>query len=231
MKHCVLISPTDSKLINALKERDFDIISTAPLEVDILYERMHADMQCLVIEDTVFLAKACEGYAKDFLLNYSRVVICENPTGKYPENVSLNALFIGRKLFCKETSLDINVRDFCVENRIEIVNVNQGYARCSTLILGSKGIVTADESIYKRTSEFGIKALRIAPGHITLEGASYGFIGGSSVVVGDKVLFFGDIFTHPSAREITDFIHECGFEFECLTKDKLHDVGSAIIVY
>lgn len=66
------------------------------------------------------------------------------------------------------------------KNDIEIVNINQGYARCSTLILNNRTAVTADISVKNALEKDGAKVLLISSGDIKLEGYDYGFIGGAS---------------------------------------------------
>ena len=228
MKHCVLISPTDSKLIEALKSRGIDVIFTVPQSGLYDNEQYHADMQCLIVDNNAYIPKVSSEISDGISKYVDQITLCSNPSMKYPDNISLNALVFGRKIFCKASALDADVSDYCNERGIEIINVNQGYTKCSTLALGDKAIITADPSVYKAATENKIDALRISSGHILLEGADYGFIGGASGVIGDKVYFFGDICKHPDFKEIADFIELKGFTFECLTDESLHDVGGFV---
>ena len=111
-------------------------------------EQAHADMQILTINNTVFVLQECE---KLKTLPYKEnLIICKSKAGKkYPENVLLNFLFFNNKLYGKVSVIDPTLYKYCVKNDIEIVNINQGYARCSTLILNNRTAVTADISIKK----------------------------------------------------------------------------------
>lgn len=230
MKHSVLISPTDSKLVNELNEFGITEIKTEPLSDIYDNEKYHADMQCLKINDVFFIPEECKSLAKTLFSKNKSVKLCRNLQREYPQNVSLNALYVDNKLLCKESALDENVRLYCDENDIKIINVNQGYAKCSALVLGDKAIITADPSIYKAAINNDIPVMKISVGNILLDDADYGFIGGASGVVGDTVFFFGDITKHPDCNEITEFIKTYGFHYKCLTEDMLHDVGGFVLI-
>lgn len=229
MKHRVLISPADSKLINKLNTLGIETVVTHAVDAFIDYERHHADMQMLRIFDTVFVYECVYENYKDFLTDYN-VVICENPQKEYPFNVSLNAALVGNKLFCKESALDNNVRKFCVKNNIEIIDVKQGYTKCSTLVLNDNSIITADKGIFEKAAKSGINALKINSGSILLKGADYGFIGGASGVIGDTVYFFGDVLAHPDGAKVIEFIEKNSMQWVSLTEDILNDVGGFILL-
>ncbi|MBQ5641033.1 MAG: hypothetical protein IIV05_04415, partial [Ruminococcus sp.] len=66
-----------------------------------------------------------------------RIEECQRPVAKdYPQNVRLNCLFLGGKLYGKIDAADASVLDFCRERKIPLVHVKQGYTRCSSLVIG-----------------------------------------------------------------------------------------------
>ena len=50
------------------------------------------------------------------------------------------------------------------------------------------------------------------------------------MVVGDTVVFFGDVNTHPDCREILDFISKYGMKHISLMDGLLTDIGGAVIL-
>ena len=167
-------------------------------------EQAHADMQILTINNTVFVLQECE---KLKTLPYKEnLIICKNKAGKkYPENILLNFLFFNNKLYGKVSAIDPTLYKYCVKNDIEIVNINQGYARCSTLILNNRTAVTADISIKNALEKDGAEVLLISSGDIKLEGYDYGFIGGASGKISDNtVVFFGNAEMHPCYSSIKE---------------------------
>jgi hypothetical protein len=150
------------------------------------------------------------------------VVKTEPPGGKYPYDCSLNAFFLGDNLFGREKSL---AREIIHKN---LVNVNQGYCKCSVCIVGESSAITSDPSIAAALESNGVDVLRICAGHIKLSGYSYGFIGGASALIDkDKMLFFGDITKHPDFDKIQMFLKKYNVDFIC-AKGELTDVGGLI---
>jgi len=184
-------------------------------------------MQLLKIQDIAYIPENSKCLYEKIKPYFASVITCKPLSGKYPHNVSLNAGLIDNYLFCRETALATEVRERCNENNIKIINVNQGYAKCSTLIINNS-IITSDVSIKKAAENVGIRVLLIQPGFIELNGAEYGFIGGASGVIGDTVYFFGNISKHPNYTNIASFINENGMNLISLTDEKLQDIGGFV---
>lgn len=197
-----------------LEEFGYKIIPTENIDIFHQPERRHADLQLLKINDRVFTLDDCK-----------------SKIGKrYPENVRLNCLLFGNRLYGKLNAVDPAVLEYCKQNGIEAVNVNQGYARCSTLVITENAVITADKSIEKALKSNGAKVLLISPGHIRLEGFDYGFIGGAGFTDNDVTYFFGDITKHPDYERIKVFCenHHVKIEIIC-KKEPLTDIGGIVL--
>lgn len=228
MKHRVLISPADSKLINELSKYNIEAVFTAPVDNLIEYERFHADIQLLRLMDSFFIYNCVA--SKYSALKDKKLIVCEDPRPEYPFNVALNAAFLGDKLLCKESSLNKEVKKFCEKNGIKIINVNQGYTKCSTLILNERAVITADRGIANTCEKNGVEALLISEGNIKLSGDAYGFIGGASGVIGDTVYFFGNVELHPDFMIISEFIESQQMKYVSLTDKILTDLGGFVLL-
>ena len=144
--------------------------------------------------------------------------------GKYPCDILFNCFVIDNILFGKIDALSDKIKNK-YENR---VNLKQGYAKCSSLILGN-AVITADTNIYNKVTQSGFEALKISGGNILLPGYDCGFIGGASAVLDNTVFFFGDITKHPDYAKIKDFISSRGLSL-CYDKSyPLTDFGGAVI--
>ncbi len=198
-----------------LSELGYKIIPTKNIKVFHKPERRHADMQLLKIQNVLFSLKDCR-----------------KTIGKsYPENISLNCLFFGNHLYGKLSAVDDVVLDFCKDNRIETVNVNQGYTRCSTLIISENAAITADKSIEKALKSHWADVLLISAGNIRLEGFDYGFIGGAGFTDNGKTYFFGDVSQHPDYEKIKTFCktHNSNIEIIC-PSEPLTDIGGVVVI-
>ena len=156
----------------------------------------------------------------------------ESPSGDYPTDAIFNALCIENLLFARVVSLAEAVKSSAKSSGYTMVNVKQGYTKCSTLAFPKKNAaITADSGMAKAMDKHGVRVLKIAPGGIALEGCEYGFIGGASFM--DErtgtVYFFGDITAHPNAKDIISFIKEVGYNVHSLDGE-LADFGGAVII-
>ena len=125
----------------------------------------HADMLICKIENTVFCYE--DYYLENRSIfekienNYKVVKVSKNCSRKYPNDVGLNALVIGKKIFSRLDSTAKEIVDYAEENGYKLVNVNQGYSACSTLVLNEGSAITTDISIYKALINEGCSALLV----------------------------------------------------------------------
>lgn len=112
------------------------------------------------------------------------------------------------------------------------VDVKQGYARCSTVMLENAAI-SADKGLCNKISSCGLDVLRISEGGIELKGYGNGFIGGASAVLEriKTVVFFGDVSEHPDGKKITAFCNEHGYKVLYPKGEPLSDHGSVQVVF
>ena len=211
----LIISPLYPCFCRELAEYGYDIIPSKKIEEFAEPEQLHADMQALRINDRLFTLKNCAKKAGE----------------KYPENVLLNCLFIGNTLYGRLDSVDDTVLDYCREEDIKLVNVNQGYTKCSSLQVAENAVITADKSIEKALKNNGAEVLLISPGNIELKGFDYGFIGGAGFYNNGTVYFFGNVKKHPDYDKIKQFCDSYNSDIEILCQDMpLTDIGSAVVL-
>lgn len=148
------------------------------------------------------------------------------PSRSYPGDVALNALRMCSTVFGRTDVLSSAV----LADGEEIVAVRQGYAHCSVLAPDSDHAITADSSLAAALEQAGKTVVRISPGNILLPGYGYGFIGGSTVVCGKRVLFFGTLTDHPDREKICSTLEKWGFVPTELGKCRLTDWGGGVIL-
>lgn len=205
------------------------VISSDTVDIFPIPEQKHADMQILPINSDIFILNECTALAKK--IPNDRLIYCDKKAGKkYPENILLNFLFLNNTLYGKLSAIDKNLIDFCEENSIKTVNINQGYARCSTLVLNEKALITSDLSIEKALKKDGVEVLLISSGNIILDGYDYGFIGGASGKIDENtVVFLGNITNHPDYRRIENICENHNTSIKIICKDMpLTDIGGIV---
>lgn len=187
--------------------------------------RNHADMSAYKLSDgRIILDKRQKKAAEELQkIGVSVVFTEENISGAYPADVLLNAARIGKTVICNEKFISREI----ISDSEDIISVRQGYAKCSICEVCDRAFITDDKGIYEKCRErFDI--LLIEKGDIILEGQSYGFIGGASAKIGEKIIFFGSLDTHCDGEIIKAFLKKHNVVFECLSDDNLTDIGSAV---
>jgi hypothetical protein len=153
----------------------------------------------------------------------------ERRSDKYPKDCIMNALVIGKRIFCKSDSISEGIIEFANRKGYEIVHTNQGYPACSVLSFGNNAI-TADTGLALTLEKNGVNVTLISNGGISLPPYDYGFIGGASGVIGKKVFFFGDISKHPDCKKICSAIENAGYTPVSLSDEELTDLGGIIAI-
>ncbi|MDO4381082.1 MAG: hypothetical protein Q4D20_09430 [Clostridia bacterium] len=150
-------------------------------------------------------------------------------SSSYPNDSALNCAEFGERLIARKKSSDKHIIKKFPEDLI--IDVNQGYTKCSTCIVNENAIITDDESINKSCRNVGIDSLLISKGDVLLSGHNYGFIGGASALIKkNKILFFGDITKHRDYQKIVSFLlkHRCDYAY--LKDYPLTDIGGMIAI-
>lgn len=147
---------------------------------------------------------------------------------KYPSDIAYNAACTGRYFIHNLKYTAPSLFEMAGEPGMRLVDVRQGYAKCSTVIVDEESVITYDRGIAKACVSAGMNVLTISPGHILLPGYDTGFIGGASGRAGDTIVFNGNLSAHPDFREITDFIESRGLHVKWFSEWPLTDIGSII---
>jgi len=146
-------------------------------------------------------------------------------SGNYPDYLGFNGVFLD-KYFIHNLKYTSPTLISQAENMgLTLVNVRQGYTKCSCVVVDGSSIITADKGIISALSACpDIDVLGISEGHVLLDGFEYGFIGGASGRVGNSIVFNGDIKTHPDCDAIKAFIEGRGLEVVSFPGLKLYDI-------
>jgi len=147
----------------------------------------------------------------------------------YPGNIAYNVLRLGNLVFHNIEYTDAELLSAFEKEKLKLINIRQGYAKCSACILDSRTIITSDRKLSETAGANGIESLLIEPGGIELKGFDYGFIGGSSGLLADRLIgFSGNSGSLTNAGDITAFIASKGFSSVDLSMEKMVDYGSII---
>ena len=148
----------------------------------------------------------------------------------YPNNVSLNALvtekYFIHNLKCTDKSL-LN----CIKDSKHLINVKQGYTKCSCLYLKDNVVITNDFKISKTLLNLDFDVLYLPYGDIVLEDFEYGFIGGvGGMITPNKLALYGNLKYYKYGDIVLDFLNKHNITPIYLSNSKLTDRGSIFVI-
>lgn len=191
----------------------------------------HADMLCHSLGGRrIIVAKGEEKIAENLKqFGFQIIESISGISGSYPNDSGLNAARVGNKLIGNSKILDKAIWDDCLSKGIKIIEVRQGYTKCSTAVVDEHSIITSDHGIATAAFKAGLEVLRIQPGHIRLPGYSYGFIGGACGLIGrNRMAFAGSPNSHPDFYKMKEFFDRKKVEMIPLSEDSLLDIGGMV---
>ncbi|MBS5938345.1 DUF6873 family GME fold protein [Clostridium sp.] len=190
----------------------------------------HVDIQLNIlskIDKKVIVQKdISDSFKKELIKNNINFIESKNSLGeKYPSNIALNSLILDNYF--------IHNLNFSDENLLEsqknktLVNVKQGYTKCSSLVVNDNSIITSDKGIYNSLLKHNFDILLLPPGDIVLDGLDYGFIGGTGGLINPSTMvFFGSLEKYAYGEEVKKFLKKHNVTPIYLSNSKLYDRGS-----
>lgn len=189
----------------------------------------HADILANYIGKTMFLSDKTQNELCSFIENVGgKYIVIDNICSPYPKDCMLNFADIGDYIICNKSILTENIVDLLPPKKI--IDVKQGYSKCSVCICKRNTIITDDISIYNAVFRYDdIKSLLVEKGSVRINKYDYGFIGGCCGLVDENVLLFnGDLSTHSDFDKIKNFLYDNGVKYIDIKGKPLTDIGSII---
>ncbi|EJO5349095.1 hypothetical protein NRP93_003247 [Clostridium botulinum] len=217
---------------NNLEKRNIKVIlcPSSPL----LYSAVdgHPDMLLHIIDDkNIILHKDINKEFVELLNSFKINVISSTNSLKYtyPKDIMLNALNLKNIFMHKLTHTDPKLLSL-IKNK-KLLNVKQGYSKCSTAIVSKNAVMTSDIKIGKILKENNIDVLLLPPKDILLPGLDYGFIGGTCGLLDSKTLaFYGNLNMYKYGDKVLDFLRKHNVTPVFLSTNKLIDRGSIFCI-
>ena len=191
--------------------------------------KYHPDMQIVKCENAYICAPECYGYYKPYFENIGIGLIkgYENPKQNYPFDVLYNVAIVGNNAIHNFKYTD---KSFLENNSYNLIDVKQGYSKCSLCVISDNAVITSDEGIKKQLENYNIDVLLVNKGDVTLEPFEYGFVGGASGIVDGKIAFCGDVTLHSDYNKIKNFCNKHNVEILNLSQVVPVDVGTIIML-
>ena len=213
-----------------LKKENFQLIYTFKNTNLLPGLEYHADMQIAKVCGKYICDKSLISFYKEALGDSADSLVCGDfvCSSNYPKDIAYNIKVLGNNIIHNFKHTDSCVKK--IASGMTQIDVAQGYSGCSICSVGDNALITADSVIAKKALSRGIDVLLISPGHISLPGFDYGFIGGASFFCKNTLYFFGDATCHPDWKKIYSFCSNQNVNILNLSDEPLCDYGSAITV-
>ncbi len=235
-----MLAVTDERISDAcrysLEKIGYSTVALPPFHLLAEPVGCHPDMLIFIINNTLITHKLYYDIARkqiDRILEAAdlRLVLSREKIGSlYPRDVLFNAAVVGNKVICNLNFVSEHIKEQANICGMELIHINQGYAKCSICPVSDNAVITADNSVFEAAEKSGIDALKITEGSIGLKGYNYGFIGGASGEDRENVYFCGDLEKHPDAIKIKEFCQKHKKRAVSLSEEKLYDFGTVILI-
>lgn len=155
---------------------------------------------------------------------------------QYPDDVKYNICQIGKKIIHNFKYTDSLVNDYINSIGLEKINIKQGYTKCSIAVTSENSCITSDEGIYKILQKESIDVLLLRDEIIHLQDKNKnitnmnGFIGGSSCIIDNKFILFGDSNKLKSKEQLVDFLNKQKLELIDFKNLEIIDYGGVILL-
>ncbi len=195
----------------------------------------HPDMSVCKIGDRLICSRDYYNTAGEILEYAAKesgmkvVVSSKNQSETYPNDIGYNVLVTKNAIISKTENTSDEIISSANELGLQIIRVKQGYTACSVLKVTDNAIITADKNIAETAGKIGIDVLLISSGGIFLSGYDYGFIGGASCRLDEKIIFFGNVKLHDNFLDILSFTQKFGVEIVSGSY-ALSDYGGGIVL-
>lgn len=192
----------------------------------------HPDIQMHVVDEkNIILQRNADNFFMESLAScgYNLIKSSHSLKDKYPRDIILNSY--STESFFIHNTLYTDQQLLCrVQDKI-IINVKQGYTKCSILPVDNKAVITNDPSIERSLKKYDFDVLLLPYGDISLPGFNYGFIGGCGGKTSlGEMCFFGHLKYYKYKNEIINFLNRYNIKPIYLYNGPLIDRGSLFVI-
>lgn len=231
--HCFIDYRATKEELNNLHRLNINPISI-PRSKNV-YEAIdgHTDIQLNLLKNdsqykVIIQKNMPDQFKKTLKENHIEYIVSKRAlSNTYPGDVILNSLVLDKFFIHNLKYTDENLLKS--QKSKKLINVPQGYTKCSILPVNDTALITSDIGIYKILIKHNFDILLLPPGDILLPSLNYGFIGGvGGMISKDKMAFFGDLDSYKWGNEIKKFLYKYDISPIYLRKGKLIDRGSLL---
>lgn len=198
----------------------------------------HVDIFCCKIKDKVVLETSVYKYLKEEKYDLENVICGKNKVGsKYPLDVLYNVCSIGENVIHNFKYTDEKILEIIQKEKLNMIDINQGYSNCSIAVIDDKSVVVTDKKIAEKLIENDIDVLLLEENldiKLLKNDGKYskmkGFIGGCMSRIENKIIIFGDISKIDKEKKIRNFIQSRNLELVSFKGLDVIDYGGVLVI-
>ena len=198
----------------------------------------HVDIFACKIKDKIVVEPSVYSYLKEEKYDLKNVICGENKVGlKYPLDVLYNVCCIGENVIHNFKYTDEKILEIIQNEKLNMININQGYSNCSIAVIDDNSVVVTDKKIAEKLIENDIDVLLLEENldiKLLKNDGKYskmnGFIGGCMSRIENKIIIFGDISKIDKEKKIRNFIHSRNLELVSFKGLDVVDYGGILII-
>ncbi len=220
---------TNKRNIGVLKQIGYSVLLTKRLNS--VYEAIsgHVDIQICKVGSKYICEPTVYDYYREMIKDEYLISGKKELKNEYPEDIAYNICTFNSVAIHNFKYTDTIVSEELKLNSYNLINVKQGYSKCSICKITENAFITADENIYRTAIQNNFDVLKINPGYIKLEGFEYGFLGGASGLIEKNILAVnGTLKKHPDYNNIKSFCNNYNVDILELSNETPEDVGSIL---
>ncbi len=192
----------------------------------------HPDMQIHHLGDDIFVCeKTLLPYYQKVLPDAKIIPGSIELSNSYPYDIAYNASRVGNFLFHNLKFTDSQILEYYKTKGVKLIDVKQGYTKCSVCIINENTIITSDIKIAEIAEKNGLNALFYDNKQILLKGLDCGFIGGICGLIDKNILAVnGDIKKLDNHERLLYFCQNHQITIKPLNNLMPEDIGSILPV-
>ena len=205
-----------------------------------LYDEIssHVDIFACKIKDKIVVEPSVYSYLKEEKYDLKNVICGENKVGlKYPFDVLYNVCCIGENVIHNFKYTDEKILEIIQNEKLNMININQGYSNCSIAVIDDNSVVVTDKKIAEKLIENDIDVLLLEENldiKLLKNDGKYskmkGFIGGCIARIENKIIIFGDISKIDKEKKIRNFIQSRNLELVSFKGLDVIDYGGVLVI-
>lgn len=226
VKVCI-VSCDAEDIIKSLENRGISVLRVKRSEKLPEPISSHADLQVLPLGDNLIaINEEQEELIYELLHLGFEIIPVTGFSSEYPYDCVLNHLIIKNHLFGNKKAIASNIISL---NSFEIINVRQGYTKCSSILFDTDTVITDDISIYRTIKKYIRQAFIVEQNEVILQGYDHGFIGGTCGKLNKSLICFaGKIPETAFGNSLKSLLNSLAIDYIQVGEDKLRDIGGII---